>query len=121
MKLIIAGSRNYDHGFIELIDIALDMLGLECPEEAVSGGCRGIDKLGEGWAVWHDIPIKSFPANWEKYGRSAGPRRNQQMANYADAALVIYDGNPESGSANMINQMKKLGKPVYTVTLRKER
>ena len=58
-------------------------------EEVASGCAKGVDALGEQWATERDIPIKRFPADWSSYGRSAGPKRNEQMAQYADALLAI--------------------------------
>jgi hypothetical protein len=64
--------------------------------------------LGDRFAV----PIASFPAKWERYGKRAGPIRNREMADYADVAVVIWDDN-SPGSRNMIKTMKDLGKPVF--------
>lgn len=102
MKLIIAGSRHLTDK-VELIDQILRRLpfGDQQITEVVSGCARGIDTEGERWANRNNIPIKRFPADWDKYGRSAGPIRNQQMAKYADALLLIWDGQ-SPGSRNML-------------------
>lgn len=71
------------------------------------------------YATETDIPFKVFPADWKKYGRSAGPRRNRQMAEYADAAIVFWDGKSR-GTQNMIQQMRELGKPVEVIIYPKE-
>lgn len=92
---------------------------------------KGIDLAGKEWANedWkQDYPtcddqgpifVKEFPADWDKFGKGAGPIRNKQMADYADALLLIWDGESR-GSANMKSQMEKLGKPIYEVILRKD-
>ena len=83
-------------------------------EEVICGMARGADTWGRKWAEHHEIPIKEFPADWEKCGKAAGPIRNKQMADYADAAIVfIWDGS--RGSKNMIETMKKLNKPCFVV------
>lgn len=79
--------------------------------EVVSGRARGIDQSGEQWAARRKIPIKKFPADWNKLGKAAGPIRNEQMGQYADAAIVIWDGI-STGSRGMYEIMKKLKKPV---------
>lgn len=90
MKLIIAGSRKLTSvGYLDLIDVLIEQHKLN-PTEIVSGCAKGIDTLGEIWALENSIPIKKFPADWDKHGKSAGPKRNQQMADYGDALLVIY-------------------------------
>ena len=81
--------------------------------EVVSGTCYGIDELGEKWAEANGIPVKPFPAWWTKYGRAAGPIRNQQMADYADALILIWDFDPKSGSADMFRKAYKKGLPIY--------
>ena len=97
-KLIIAGGRDFND--YELLQNTILPL-LPSITEIVSGTCRGADQLGERFAHEHNIPIKQFPANWNLYGKSAGPRRNEQMAQYADACIVFWDGT-SSGTKHMI-------------------
>lgn len=91
--------------------------------EVVSGGAPGVDMLGEQWAReeivthgWHkpSYPVTRFPADWNQYGRAAGPMRNKQMAEYADI-LVAYWNEDTRGTLNMIKQMEDLGKRVIKV------
>ncbi len=101
MKVIIAGCRDlFDPAYVEQ---AMAASGLT-PTEIVSGGADGIDRLGELWAAQHGIPCKVFKAQWAKHGKSAGPIRNREMADYvgAEGGLVaIWDG-VSRGTANMI-------------------
>lgn len=80
--------------------------------EVVSGCATGIDRLGEQWARANNIPIKEMPADWNTHGKSAGPQRNRAMAEYADAAIVVWDGKSH-GSRNMIENMIRRKKPYY--------
>ena len=48
----------------------------------VSGCARGADQLGERWANSRGLEIVRFPADWDRHGNSAGPIRNQMMADY---------------------------------------
>src|SRR5690554_7371831 len=78
MKLIIAGSRE---GF-EIADVfvAMEESGFKNRvTEVVSGTARGVDRLGEAWAKANYIPIRRFPADWDKNGRAAGHIRNREM------------------------------------------
>ena len=112
MKVIIAGSRDItDEKFV--ID-EFWKLPIEATE-IVSGCAKGVDTIGEFIAESIGIPVKKFPADWKTHGKAAGPIRNKQMAEYADAAIVIHNGS--RGSLNMIEQMKKLNKPVYEVKI----
>lgn len=109
MKTIIAGSRYIADD--NLVSSAIIESGFEITE-VVSGGAQGVDASGETLAKLHGIPLKIFRADWERNGRAAGPIRNRQMAQYADALIAVWDGKSH-GTDNMINEMKKLGKPVF--------
>ena len=102
MKVIIAGSR-------EITDFALVKQAVDASTfkitEVVSGTARGVDKLGEHWASLYEIPIKTFPAEWDTFGKPAGFVRNVKMAEYADALIAIWDGKSR-GTKHMIDQAK---------------
>lgn len=118
IKLIIAGSRDLDIKYpLSVTDFIRYFIGYITITEVVSGGAKGIDSLGEMYANYNTIPIKRFDADWYGQGRKAGPLRNQKMAKYADALLLIWRGD-SPGSANMKEEMLKLGKPVYEVVLK---
>lgn len=74
----------------------------------VSGKARGADSLGELYAANHNLPIKEFPANWDKHGKAAGPIRNKEMAEYAGHLIAFWDGKSR-GTANMIKQAEEHG------------
>ena len=117
MKLIIAGSRtlNPSHGFLWG---AIKMLGIIEISEVVCGMAEGVDLEGMHFASHAGILLAQFPADWKQHGKAAGPIRNKQMAEYADALLLIWDGESR-GSANMKKEMQKLKKPIYEVILKK--
>ena len=108
MKVIIAGSRGIDdYGLVEQAILAS---GFNITE-VVSGGCHGVDKLGERWAKKNGVQLKVFLADWS-VGKSAGPIRNGRMAAYADALIAIWANNSR-GTANMIDQAESNGLLVY--------
>lgn len=109
MRVVIAGSRSikyYDQVLCAIINSGYDIT------EVVSGAAPGIDRLGERYADENGIPCARFPANWDLYGKKAGPTRNAQMAAYCDAAIVVWDGKSK-GSYNMIQQMNRFKKPYF--------
>lgn len=120
MKLIIAGSRHFDISS-ENIESIRQIFWKSIPcnwLEVVSGGCpTGTDSAAKDFAEIHGNDYKEFSADWEKYGKAAGPIRNKQMAEYGDALLLIWDGESK-GSKNMKQEMEKLKKPVYEVILK---
>lgn len=124
MKLIIAGSRNISDAEIIIDVMAVEELAimylqdgkLEMPEEVVNGGCWGVDMAGVTWAERYSILIKTFPPDWTRYGKSAGPIRNEQMAEYADALLAIWDGESK-GTFDMIKKADKHGLEMLVITV----
>lgn len=103
MIIIVAGSRGFlDYG---LLMTTLDMFPWPITE-IVSGSARGADTLGERYAREKGIPIKLFPAQWDRHGRSAGYRRNVEMAAYADALIAFWDGHSR-GTEHMIEEARK--------------
>ena len=113
MKIIIAGSRNMVP--IKEDWALLDRLLLEMAiTEVVSGCAKGADTFGEEWADDQKLPVKKFPAEWDKYGRAAGPIRNKQMAKYADG-LVAFRFKNSKGTTNMIKQARERGLKVVVI------
>lgn len=109
MKVIIAGSRSV----WKFSDVAQAIRNSTFKiTEVVSGNARGVDRLGEHWAHIHEVPLKIFPADWEKHGKGAGFIRNRQMAEYADALIAIWDGK-SPGTANMIRLASEKGLRVF--------
>ena len=106
-RVIIAGSRDFDD-YALLQDHADYMLSRQEDIEIVSGGASGADALGERYAKDRGYKLKIFPAEWSKYGRRAGPIRNREMAEYADALLAYWDGKSR-GTKNMIEEARARG------------
>lgn len=110
MRVIIAGSRS---GGFSLADVAAAVAASGfVVSEVVSGGARGVDQLGEQWAAARGVRVARFVADWERFGRGAGYRRNREMAASADALVAVWDG-VSRGTGDMIREMRKRGKPVF--------
>ena len=105
MKIIIAGGRNYSN-YEELSKICNFLLVNKKNIEIVSGAARGADALGEKYAEEKGHTIKRFPADWDKYNKSAGFIRNKEMAEYADVLIAFWDGKSK-GTKHMINLAKE--------------
>lgn len=115
MKLIISGSRTLQASQEEIFHL-ITHYKLH-PTEIVSGTAGGIDRCGEDFARKAYLKLTQFPADWDGLGKRAGMVRNQQMADYADALLLIWDGESR-GSAGMKAMMEKAGKPVYEAVVK---
>lgn len=109
MRVIIAGSRDIKD-YQELLDAIVDS-GFEITT-VISGGARGVDRMGEVFAKNNSIPLEIYPADWNTYGKSAGHRRNADMANVADALIALWDGTSR-GTKSMIEIANKKGLHVH--------
>ena len=104
MKIIIAGSRDFDD-YKKLRKYCDFYLQSQTDIEIVSGTAKGADQLGEKYAKEKGYPVKQFPADWSK-GKSAGYVRNEEMAKYADALIAFWNGLSK-GTGHMIDLAKK--------------
>ncbi len=121
MKVIIAGGRDFND-YEKLSEFCDSVLSNTTDIEIVSGTALGADKLGEKYAKEKGYILKEFPAKWkdlkanpcfvkydknkEPYNVLAGLNRNEEMAKYADALIIFWNGK-SSGSKNMIESATK--------------
>lgn len=114
-KLIIAGGRDFcDYPLLKTAsDLFLSELKITIPIVIVSGMAKGADMLGERYAAEYGLEVAEFPADWS-IGRKAGPIRNQQMADFADACICFWNGQSR-GTQNMIGLAKAKGIPVKII------
>ena len=113
IKIVIAGCRNFNNYELakEFIDLCISDIRGENEIVIISGGAKGADSIGEQYAKENGFEIQRFPADWKRYGRSAGPKRNKEMAEYCDFAICFWDGKSK-GTKSMIGYAEKLGKIV---------
>lgn len=120
MKLVVAGSR-----YLTKQDIVIKELdkihSSQGIDEVVCGEAPGADMIGKYWALKNNVPIKSYIAECNIYGKAAEPIRNEEMANYADEGIVFLLNTRENiGSKNMIGQLSKYGKNVKIISIEEE-
>lgn len=111
MRVLVCGSRHFQD--YELLKETLD--GYEFTE-IIHGKARGADTLAGDYGRSNGIEVREFPADWNKYGRGAGPIRNSQMLKEGKPELVIAFRAPDSrGTQNMIDQAQKAGVEVRII------
>lgn len=133
MKVVIAGSRGIEDAALvaQAMREAAAQKGI-VPTLVLSGRAPGVDTLGEEWADGQGIPWEPHPARWDdleapgavvRRGRSgrlynarAGHVRNEEMAQRADAAVLVWDGR-STGTQDMRDRMLRLGKPVHVLVV----
>jgi hypothetical protein len=104
-KLIIAGGRGFDN-YKTLKEICDVILQEKNEVQIISGTAKGADKLGERYAQEKGYKLIKVPADWGNHGKSAGYKRNEEMAKIADGLIAFWDGKSK-GTRHMINLAKK--------------
>lgn len=107
-KVIIAGSRGFSN--YKLLREQCNKFLRDKRKTSniiiVSGHARGADTLGEKYAQDEGFALEIYPAQWKKLGKQAGYRRNEQMAEVADALIAFWDGSSK-GTKHMIDIMNE--------------
>jgi hypothetical protein len=107
VRVIIAGGRDFSD-YERLSERVLHLLSAQDQVTIVCGEARGADSLGKRLAYEKGWEVLSFPADWDKYGKAAGYKRNEEMARNADALIAFWDGKSK-GTKHMIDLAKKHG------------
>ena len=118
MRVIIAGGRDITPAQRTITDAArrLEMKHGDGITHIVTGCATGVDRAGEKWARQHMCHVVRFPADWKQHGRAAGPLRNREMAQNADALILIWDGKSR-GSASMKREAEARGLHIEEVVV----
>jgi len=113
VKIAVVGSRGFsDNKYFFML---LDRLISHYPSvEFVSGGAVGADLLCRDYAGINNLKITEFLPDWEKYGKSAGYRRNKEIIDFCDICIAFWDGKSK-GTKHSIGLAKKAGKKCYIV------
>ena len=108
VKVIIAGGREFtDYAVLKRVcDHMLSKVKETSNLTIISGGARGVDQMGERYAKENNINLTIKKADWETHGKSAGYKRNQEMANIATHLIAFWDGQSR-GTKHMIDIAKR--------------
>ena len=110
--LLIAGSRDFDDA-----ETFEKVVREHVTKETVivEGAAKGADMMAREYARVNGLRFVEFKPDWRKYGRAAGPKRNDEMTEYISdrngAALYFWDGQSK-GTKQCIESAKKRGIPV---------
>lgn len=98
-----------------LFTIILDQIHKRIPiAQIIHGAAKGADSLANDWAFQKGVEVRLFPAEWDRYGRRAGPVRNAQMLREGQPDLVV--AFPESrGTRHMVQIAREAGVGVAVV------
>lgn len=113
VKVLVCGSRHFEN--YQLLKETLDAYNIT---EIIHGAARGADTLAGRYGNETEKVVTVFPADWNTYGRSAGPIRNGRMLREGKPEMVIaFRAKDSRGTQNMIDQAKKAGVEVYVVDI----
>ena len=110
--MVLEPSRNKEFIYAEL-DIFHAEYTITC---IIEGEAPGADTIAKAWATIRGIPYEKYPADWETYGRAAGPIRNREMLQKGQPERVIaFIDKPlaeSRGTKNMVTISSRAGVPV---------
>jgi predicted Rossmann-fold nucleotide-binding protein len=111
-RVLVCGGRDYDDR--AAVYSSLDSLHAEHGFTLlIAGGARGADTLAAQWAQDRGVPTQVYMAEWERFGREAGPIRNQRMLEEGTPDVVVaFPGG--RGTTNMVAQARAAGLRVFT-------
>lgn len=109
-RILVCGGRDWDNR--TLTSGVLDGFREQYHEKGmpiviVEGGARGADALAKEYAVKYNIPLEEFAAEWNKYGRAAGPVRNSKMLKSGIDVVIAFPGG--RGTQDTIGKAEKMG------------
>lgn len=90
MKVAIVGSRNIDN--LALLENIWHHIHLNYDHTIISGGAKGVDTNARQLAKKYKMDIVEYIPDWNKYGKSAGYKRNVDIIDACDMCICIWDG-----------------------------
>lgn|SRR3990167_8714384 len=107
MRLAVAGYRDYHdrEKVFQLLDLFRET---NLVEEIITGDARGVDSLARDYARINNIKLTVFTAQWNKYGKRAGPLRNQEIIDNSDFLIAFVHMN-SIGTLDTIAKAKNKG------------
>lgn len=114
MRVLCCGDRNWTSYKI----IRRELEKLDDYTTVINGRANGADSIAAYIARQLNYPVMDFPADWNFYGRAAGPIRNKQMLDEGKPDLVLAfhtDIKNSKGTKNMIEQAEKRGIKVILI------
>ena len=113
MKVLVCGGR--DFCAFTRMSAELNKLHAQNPISLViHGDARGADRLAGQWASNNGIPVDAYPADWNKWGKTAGYHRNKRMLEEGKPDLVVaFEGG--RGTEMMMQLALEAGVPLVAI------
>lgn len=116
-RVLICGDRGWTNGRL-ILKYLKYLQAFGGTKVVIEGECSGADSLARKAAEELGLEVAPFPANWKKFGRAAGPIRNQQMLDEGKPTYVLAFHNDiehSKGTKDMVARARKAHIPVREV------
>lgn len=116
MIVLVCGVRHLDTGHTRHVFAVITTALQELPAgtEIIHGAAPGVDSIAGSIAKRLGFAVTRYPAEWTRYGKRAGPIRNQIMLNRCPARVLAFHTDPflGKGTADMVRRARDAGVPV---------
>jgi hypothetical protein len=106
MRVLVCGDRHW----VDRAAIKRELRKFPANTVIIEGEAKGADSLARDVALELGFKVLSFPADWDKYHRAAGPIRNRQMLTEGKPDLVLafhQDLTRSKGTKNMVTLARR--------------
>lgn len=112
-KIMVTGSRNHTDADLiwGTLDDIVDGFADNKKVILIEGGAHGADKIAHDWAIARDYDVHTFPADWKRFDRAAGPLRNQQMVDQRPDYVAAFPLGVSRGTWDAVRRAKSAGIP----------
>lgn len=112
-RVLVCGGRRFN----DALTFGSWMGGIERQHKIttiIQGGATGADFMAKKFGEWRGYKVETFDADWKRYGKAAGPIRNQRMIDEGkpDLALCLPGG---AGTLDMMKRLTIAGIPMLIV------
>lgn len=119
LRILITGSRYFTNRHMVRAAITQAIADLNTTAEhitVVHGAAPGADSLADSVARELGCAVESHPADWKKYGRAAGPIRNNYMVSLGAQLVLAFPLGASPGTRGCIRTAEQAGIPVRIIT-----
>lgn len=112
MRVLITGSREWEASILAPF-LRAAFTTLPTNAVIVHGGAAGADTIAGDVAMDMGFTVERYPADWKRFGRGAGPVRNQAMVDLGADVCFAAPLGKSPGTRDCMRRARQAGIPVY--------